>query len=253
MDADQPPPPESPDAPHGHHERVDALTHQLVADHRDRSPDEARHVDARARAGRAVRDLGHALVGRDAPTELIERLASQLDALVAELDHHPTRSRQRTSYEIDRWNEPPPDDGMPMFSYDERPVSGRSSPWGLDLAIRRDGAEAVAAVVLRSAHEGAPGRSHGGIVAALFDDVYGFVLDLEQQPGFTGELGVRYLAGTPIGVPLECRVRLTERRGRKLFMSGELIDTTTSTTVVTSTATFIAIEPAVFAAMSNEA
>ena len=72
-----------------------------------------------------------------------------------------------------------------MTSYDERPISGRASPWGLDLDIHREGDEVVAALTLRSAHEGAPGRSHGGIVAALFDDVYGFVLTILAQPAFT--------------------------------------------------------------------
>jgi len=88
--------------------------------------------------------------------------------------------------------------------------------------VRRDGEEAVATLTRSAAHEGAPGRSHGGIVAALFDDVYGFVLNIVGKSAFTGELSVRYEAGVPIGVPLECRVRLAERDGRKLYMSGEL-------------------------------
>jgi hypothetical protein len=66
---------------------------------------------------------------------------------------------------------------------------------------------------MASAHEGAPGRSHGGVVAALFDDVFGFLLTLVVEPAFTGELTVRYEAGVPIGVPLTCRVRITERVG----------------------------------------
>ena len=45
-----------------------------------------------------------------------------------------------------------------------------------------------------AAHEGAPGRSHGGVVAGLFDDVFGFVLDVVQEPAFTGELTIRYVA-----------------------------------------------------------
>ncbi len=89
-------------------------------------------------------------------------------------------------------------------------------------SLWRDGDDAVAAVTLRAAHEGAPMRSHGGIVAALFDDVFGFVLGFHSLPAFTGELTIRYEAGVPIGVPLECRVRLTEQKGRKLLMAGEL-------------------------------
>lgn len=135
-----------------------------------------------------------------------------------------------------------------MSTYDERPVSGRASPWGLDLEVRRDGEEAVATLTLRSAHEGAPGRSHGGIVAALFDDVFGFVLEIEAQSAFTGELWIRYEAGVPIGIPLVCRVRLDRSDGRKLFMTGELTVAADGQVLARSTATFISIDPSFFQA-----
>jgi acyl-coenzyme A thioesterase PaaI-like protein len=230
-----------PDALTGdRHDHLDPLIHVAQVE----SPDEL--AEARAAAGRAVRDIGHALVGHQAPIELIDRISRTLDDLSAELDAYPARSRSEERPTGD-WG-PAPADGDVMTSYDERPVSGRASPWGLDLHIVRDGHDALAHVTLRAAHEGAPGRSHGGVVAALFDDVYGFVLTMHAQPAFTGQLGIRYQAGTPIGVPLECRVRLDRREGRKLFMTGELLDTTAGTVVATSTATFIAIEPEAFRA-----
>ncbi len=113
----------------------------------------------------------------------------------------------------------------------------------------RDGDEAVAVVTLDSAHEGAPGRSHGGIVAALFDDVFGFVLTINEQPAFTGELTVRYERGVPLHVSLECRARLTERDGRKMYMTAELTGTDDSGDPVVycrSWAIFIAILPETF-------
>ena len=59
-------------------------------------------------------------------------------------------------------------------------------------------------------------------MSALFDDVYGFILTILGQPAFTGTLTIRYEQGVPIHEPLECRVRLDGREGRKLLMSGEL-------------------------------
>jgi acyl-coenzyme A thioesterase PaaI-like protein len=218
------------------HAHLDPLTHVAQPDHPDRI------ADARADAGRAVRDIGHALVGHHAPIELLERVTTSLDGLTAELDAGDPRSRAQARRD-GQWDEPAAD-GETLTTYDERPVSGRASPWGLDLHVYRDGDEAVAEVTLRAAHEGAPNRSHGGIVAALFDDVFGFVLNFHRQPGFTGELTIRYEAGTPIGVPLECRVRLAERQGRKLLMTGELTDE--GRVVARSKATFIAIEPEEF-------
>ena len=113
----------------------------------------------------------------------------------------------------------------------------------MDTEVRRNGDEVEATVTLRSAHEGAPERSHGGIVAALFDDIYGFVLSIHETPGFTGELTIRYEGPTPLRVPLVCRVRLASREGRKLFMTGELV-TPDGTVCVRSKATFIAVDPA---------
>lgn len=203
------------------------------------SPAEA---ELRVRAGRAVRDLGHALVGHQADDDTLDAVAEQLESLTARLTTG--GRRQRPAHNFQRGADwAPPGDGESFLStHDDRPVSGRSSPYSLDPVIRREGDEVVATVTLRAAHEGAPARSHGGVVAALFDDVFGFVLTIHQTPGFTGELGIRYEAGTPLHVPLDCRVRLAERQGRKLFMTGELT-TPDGRVCVRATATFITVDP----------
>ncbi|MGE5210528.1 MAG: PaaI family thioesterase [Acidobacteriota bacterium] len=213
---------------------LDPLVHVAQDDHPDRL------AEARAEAGRAIRAVGHALVGHYAPIELLDEVTRELDRLTGRLVLGTARSRSevRSDGQID---EPPPD-GSVMTSYDERPVSGRASPWGLDIEVRRDGDEAVATLTLRAAHEGAPGRSHGGIVAALFDDVFGFMLQIEPEIAFTGELSMRYEAGVPIGEPLSCRVRLERRERRKMYMTGELTLVATEQVLVRSAATFIAID-----------
>jgi acyl-coenzyme A thioesterase PaaI-like protein len=105
-------------------------------------------------------------------------------------------------------------------------------------------------VTLRAAHEGAPGRSHGGIVAGLFDDVFGFILGVVGQAAFTGELTIRYEKGTPLHRPLLCRGRLRERTGRKLWIEGELVDVTSpgEPIVARGKGLFIAVDPEKFAA-----
>ena len=198
--------------------------------------------DLRAGAGHALRRFGHALIGHDASPELLCELTNQLERLTAELEEGVDRTRDPSSFG-DTWSVPIAD-GEPLKSYDDRPVSGRSSPWGLDLDVHRRSNEVHASVTLREAHEGAPGRSHGGIVAALFDDVFGFVLGVEHQPAFTGELSLRYQAATPLHRPLSCWARTYRREGRKLFMTGELIDVTVAgqPVLVRATATMIAID-----------
>lgn len=100
-------------------------------------------------------------------------------------------------------------------------VSGQANPMGVAITVHREGDDAVARVGFGPAFEGAPGRAHGGVVAAVFDDTLGFVLSMVQTPAFTGQLTVSYLAPTPVGEDLEFRARLRERNGRKLLIEGE--------------------------------
>jgi len=204
---------------------------------------------ARIRLGHAYRSLGHAIVGHHISADDLDGLAARLTAEAATIRRaeHRVRILERPSGD---WG-PAPSHGEEMFSFDDRPVSGRASPYGLDVTIVRDGDDAVGTLTLGSAHEGAPGRSHGGIVSALFDDVYGFILTIIRQPAFTGTLTIRYEQGVPIHQPLECRVRLDGREGRKLLMSGELTGVGadgTATVFTRSTAVFIAIDEAAFGA-----
>lgn len=202
---------------------------------------------ARRRAGRAIRELGHAFVGRAASVEQLDHLAEVLEGITAELWPQAVRSREHT-YAARGPIEYP--QGRISHDFDDRPVSGASSPWGLDLDLHRYGDEIEARVTLRAAHEGAPARSHGGVVAALFDDVFGFVLGVAQQAAFTGDLYIRYHAATPLFRELACRVRLDERRGRKLLMSGELSEVDGGELVASAKATFIAVDPDAFARMT---
>jgi acyl-coenzyme A thioesterase PaaI-like protein len=207
-------------------------------------------LEARARAGKAIRDIGHAFVGRHATLEQIERLAQVLEDIGAELWPADKRSRPEQPF-AERQVEDFPQ-GRFESRFDDRPVSGRSSPWGLDIELHRYGDEIDARLTLRSAHEGAPNRSHGGIISALFDDVFGYVLGVIHQAAFTGELTIRYHAPTPLHRELSCRVRLDEQVGRKLLMSGTLTDVATGQVCASATATFISVNPEMFARLTAE-
>ena len=208
--------------------------------------DDAAVVAARQRAGRAIRDIGHAFVGRHATIDQIEHLADVLEGIGEELWPLAERSRDPANFRGSGSDPVEYPQGRFHHDFDDRPVSGRSSPWGLDLELHRHGDEIEAFVTLRAAHEGAPNRSHGGVVAALFDDVFGFILGVLRQPGFTGDLYVRYEAPTPLFRRLSCRVRLDRRDGRKLLVVGELTDAESGQLLATAKATFIAIDAELF-------
>jgi acyl-coenzyme A thioesterase PaaI-like protein len=202
---------------------------------------------ARREAGRAVRRIGHALVGHDADEELLTELATTLGELTDRLDSG--APRHRPIEQVGHRERETTERGAAIESYDDRPFSGTASPWGVDLEVHRLGDEIEASVTLGAAHEGAPGRAHGGIVAGLFDDVFGFVLGIVQEPAFTGELTVRYERATPLHRALLCRGRLVSRQGRKLRIEGELIDPDDGEDVVVARGTglFITVDPARFA------
>lgn len=195
--------------------------------------------DPRARAAAALRRLGHSLMAHEADGDLLERVADAAHRVADDLDASPPRDRdllelKRRMFDVEVA------DGQTVSHFDECFISGSQNPLGTGITVRRDGDEAVASVELGPAFEGAPARAHGGIVAAVFDDVLGYLLTLRHEPGFTGELTVRYEAPVPIGQPLEFRARVTGRDGRKLYAEAEAY--ANGGVVARASATFVLID-----------
>jgi len=192
----------------------------------------------RSEAAASLRSLAHSFAAHDADDELLTRISQIATELTRDVEHAPIRDRlalMRGGFE---------QAGMGL-GFEDRAVGGGSNPTSVELGVRYEGAEIIASVVLRRAFEGAPGRAHGGIVAAAFDDVTGFVIAQIQEPAFTGELTVRYLAPVPVDEPLEIRARLDGRERRKLFISGEC--RAAGDVIATCRATYITVDPGVFA------
>ena len=192
----------------------------------------------RSEAAASLRDLAHSFAEHDADDYVLLRITEHARLLTRELDASPDRDRlslMRRGFE---------ESGMGL-GFEDRAVGGASNPTSVDLDVRYEGAEIVADVVLRPAFEGAPGRAHGGMVAAAFDDVTGFVIAQLQEPAFTGELTVRYLAPVPVGEPLQLRARLDGRERRKLFISGECV--ADRAIIATCRAIYVTVDPSVFA------
>ena len=192
----------------------------------------------RSAAAASLRRLAHSFAAHDPDDDVLTRVSETADALTRQVDEAPVRDRlalMRRGFE---------ESGMGL-GFEDRAVGGGSNPTSVELDVRYDGDEIIADVVLRRAFEGAPGRAHGGIVAAAFDDVTGFVIAQIQEPAFTGELTVRYLAPVPVDEPLELRARLDGRERRKLFISGEArVD---GEVIATCRAIYITVDPSVFA------
>jgi acyl-coenzyme A thioesterase PaaI-like protein len=192
----------------------------------------------RSAAAASLRALAHSFSEHDADDVVLTDVADTAAALARRVDDAPARDRlqlMRRGFE----------GALMGLGFEDRAVGGRSNPTAVELDVRFEGDEIIADVVLRRAFEGAPGRAHGGMVAAAFDDVTGFVIAQLQEPAFTGELTVRYLAPVPVDEPLEVRARLDGRERRKLFISGEVL--AAGDVIATCRAIYITVDPGVFA------
>lgn len=193
------------------------------------------HGDARDRAAAALRRLGHALVDRDADPALLDRIAELAHRTAATVEAGAARDRPIQLLKRRMWEQPPPS-GERMRHFEECIVSGSANPMGAAIEVRREGDEAVADFTLGAAFEGAPQRAHGGVIAAVLDDVMGYVLSILRTPAYTGRLTVHYRAPAPLRVPLTARARLVGRDGRKLHLAAEIRPTRLTADAVTRVA-----------------
>lgn len=104
-------------------------------------------------------------------------------------------------------------------------VCGLTNPVGLRLAFYETGPDELTATwTPDSAYEGFPGVLHGGIVAALLDEMGGRVVMIGDHTHFmmTAKLEVRYRRPTPVGQPLTVIGRLLKRSGRLALAHAEI-------------------------------
>jgi acyl-coenzyme A thioesterase PaaI-like protein len=176
---------------------------------------------ARGRAAAALRDLNAALVGHQADAHVLDEIVERARAWCAEVTAGPSKRRELGEM-LREMFDTPAQDGAPLETFPECFVSGSASPVSMGLEMRRDGDAVAGTVELRPPYEGAPGRAHGGAVAAIFDDAMSYALAVARLPAYTGTLTVRYAAPIPVGVPVDVRAWVREGRGRRAWVDAEL-------------------------------
>lgn len=189
----------------------------------DETPEE---LEARARMATSLQRLGHSLVGHRVDADLAGRIADLAAAATEEVSARPARDRTAeiaTSPRFARWLggdalEPIGLDGEPMDLFRDSVVSGRTNPMGIGLEVRRRGDSVVATTTLGPAFEGAPGRAHGGVVAAIVDETIGYVLPILGELAYTANLNLDYVAPAPLHQELRVTASLRDRADRKLWL-----------------------------------
>jgi acyl-coenzyme A thioesterase PaaI-like protein len=104
-------------------------------------------------------------------------------------------------------------------------VCGRDNSYGLKLNFYETApGEVVVNYTVPEHFQGYPGVVHGGIVAAMLDEVTGRVHMGGEPPRFmfTAKLNLRYRKNVPIGQPLRIVGHAGKSKGRMAIATGEI-------------------------------
>ncbi len=197
-------------------------------------------------AATLMRELGHDFVAHDLDDEQLDEIRAHLEELQRIVAHGQLRTRVVPSGALQSFKMAVPSENSlekhQLFS--DSIVSGGSNPMGLGGYLWREGDVSVMQVTLGKAFEGAPGRAHGGIVAALLDETMGLVMAINDVLAYTVQLDISYLAPTPVNEPIIARAWLKERDGRKLLIAATV--QAGETELASATGLFIAVDPQKF-------
>jgi acyl-CoA synthetase (AMP-forming)/AMP-acid ligase II/acyl-coenzyme A thioesterase PaaI-like protein len=179
---------------------------------------------ARRRLARALQSLVDRCVKLDVADDTaagaIDDIAATLEAQLTAVDRLPQR-RSRAAFVDGEYQQ-----SQAQFM-DRGPLIGLSNPLAppmqLSAETTPDGPRAIARVTFGATYEGAPGFLHGGILAAAFDQVFGYLGVVRGVPALTGSLTVRYRKPTPLDVELRFEAEAERSDGRKSFVRGRCL------------------------------
>jgi acyl-coenzyme A thioesterase PaaI-like protein len=102
------------------------------------------------------------------------------------------------------------------------PISGRKNPIAPAISLWAQGRQVRGRVVFCATYAGPPDTVHGGIIAAVFDELLSMANVVNGIAGFTGSLTIKYHHGTPIDAPVELSAECIRVSGRKVISRGEM-------------------------------
>lgn len=174
-----------------------------------------------------MRDAGHLLIESQLEDASLERAVQLAEELRATIENGRTATAVRSSLTFQEQAvqstrpEALANGDAPFGHFQTSPVTGTESPFSMEATQVVEDGHAVSRVTLRQGFEGAPGRAHGGVVAAIFDEAMGLVPPMTGHMAFTGWLRVDYKNPCPLHTPLEFRCWHEWTEGRKIMVKSE--------------------------------
>ncbi len=103
------------------------------------------------------------------------------------------------------------------------PISGKRNPIAPPIRMWKAGDNEVRGEAIFSpTYAGPPDSVHGGIIAAVFDEVLAMSNVISGNAGFTGTLTIKYRRKTPLNTPIELWGMNVRQDGRKQLCRGEM-------------------------------
>jgi acyl-coenzyme A thioesterase PaaI-like protein len=181
------------------------------------SDEQDRGDAALERLSAAIRRISAVAVGRPLGDQFLAEAAEQLSGVADTLEAAATegkRPRHQPSANTD-----------PRLLFPTSPVIGWANPvappaefWAVE---GEEGMKEIRGrVTFDYPYEGPPTCVHGGVIAALFDEMLGSANIIANHAAMTGTLTVRYRKTTPLLAPLDLVARCTGTERRKVFAWG---------------------------------
>jgi acyl-coenzyme A thioesterase PaaI-like protein len=114
------------------------------------------------------------------------------------------------------------DDPMVYFPYS--PIIGRANPIAPPVELHCEDGVVHGRVRFTAPYCGPPEHVHGGVVAAVFDELLGTVNVANGLGAMTGTLTVRYRRPVPLGPEIRMEGRQAGVDGRKVYAEGTMWD-----------------------------
>jgi acyl-coenzyme A thioesterase PaaI-like protein len=184
--------------------------------------DSARIEVDRRRLAEAMRELCAEVVACDAPDSVFREAAEAVEAFVEQLRAEPRRVRTVSS----SLEEEIRTEGN-RYHYgdllDFSPLAGLANPLAPPMSVsKEDDATLAATLTFSAAFEGGPGLTHGGYVAAAFDELLGLTQSLTGEAGVTAKLKVRYRSPCPLNTELRMEGKVHKIEGRRIVAKGTM-------------------------------
>ena len=171
-------------------------------------------VDSARQTKRSLAAALRSLVAQVVDRDLEESVARELLAGVEDLRESANGPRRPRYYEQGMG------ESAKVSFIDYSAISGLAHPFGIAMPIE-GAADPVGAPGIRAqvriglAHEGPPHGVHGGVMAAIFDELLGHAQQVHRTLALTASLTIRYRSITPIDEELEFFAQVTHGTGRR--------------------------------------